>query len=33
MHKYRVCVPDVGDIRKMVIKETHDVPYAVHLGY
>ena len=28
MHRDRVCVLDVGDIRKMVLKEMHDVPYA-----
>ena len=33
MHRDRVYVLDVGDIRKMVMKETHDVPYAGHLGY
>ena len=33
MHRDRVYVPDVGDIRKMVMKEMHDVPYAGHLGY
>ena len=33
MHRDRVYVPNVGDIRKVVLKETHDVPYAGHLGY
>ena len=33
MHRDRVYVPDVGDIRKMVLKETHDVPYVGHLSY
>ena len=33
MHIDRVYVPDVGDIRKMVLKETHDVPYAGHSCY
>ena len=33
MHKDRVYVPDVGDIRKMVMKETNDVPYGKHSGY
>ena len=33
MHKDRVYVPNLGDIRKMVLKETHDVPYVGHSGY
>ena len=33
MHKDRFYVPDVGDIRKMVMKERHNVPYARNLGY
>ena len=33
MHKDRVYVPNLGDIRKMVLKETHDVPYLGHPGY
>ena len=33
MHKDRFYVPNVGDIRKMVLKEIHDVPYARHSGY
>ena len=33
MHKDRVYVPAVGDIRKMVLKEMHDVPYGGHLCY
>ena len=33
MHIDRVYVPNVGDIRNMVMKETHDVPYAGHSGY
>ena len=33
MHRDRVYVPDVRDIRKVVMKETHDVPYAEHSGY
>ena len=33
MHKDRVYVSDVGDIRKMVMKEMHDVPNARHSGY
>ena len=33
MHRDRVYVPHVGDIRKVVMKETHDVPYVGHLGY
>ena len=26
-------MPDVGEIRKMVLKEMHDVPYVRHLDY
>ena len=33
IHKHKVYVPDVGDIRKMVLKEMHDVPYVVHSSY
>ena len=33
MHRDRVYVHDVEDIRKMVLKETHDFPYAEHSGY
>ena len=33
MHRDRVYVPNVGDIRKMFMKETHDVPYIGHSGY
>ena len=33
MHRDRVYVPDVGDIRKMAIKEMNDVPYVGHSGY
>ena len=33
MHRDRVYVPDVGDIRKVVMKETYDAPYAGHSGY
>ena len=33
MHRDRVYVHDVQDIRKMVMKETYDVPYVRHLGY
>ena len=33
MHRDRVYVPDVGDRRKVVMKETHDVPYVEHSGY
>ena len=29
-HRDRVCVLNVGGIRKMVMKEMHDVPYAKH---
>ena len=33
MHKDRVYVPNSGDIRKIVMKEMHNVPYFGHLGY
>ena len=33
MHRDRIYVLDVGDIRNMVMKETHDVPYAGHSGH
>ena len=33
MHKDKVYVPNSGDIRKMVLKEMHNVSYVGHLGY
>ena len=33
MHIDRVYVPDVRGIRKMVLKEMHDVPYSGNLAY
>ena len=33
MNRERVYVHDVGYIRKMVLKEMHDVPYGGHLCY
>ena len=33
MYEDRFYVLDVGDIRKMVMKKTHDVPYVRHSVY
>jgi hypothetical protein len=28
--KNRICVPDVGDLRKMILREAHDSTYSIH---
>ena len=33
MHKKRIYVPSIGELRNLVLKEMHDVPYARYLGY
>ena len=33
MHKNRIYVPSSGELRNLVLKEMHDVPYVGHLGY
>jgi hypothetical protein len=33
MHKRRIYVPSSGELRNLVLKEMHDVPYARHPGY
>jgi hypothetical protein len=33
MHKNRIYVPSPGELRNLVLKEMHDVPYAGHPGY
>jgi hypothetical protein len=33
MHKNRVYVPSPGEIRNLVLKEMHNVPYSGHPGY
>jgi hypothetical protein len=33
MHKNRIYVPSSGELRNLVLKEMHDVPYAGHPGY
>jgi hypothetical protein len=30
--KNRICVPDVGDLRKTILREAHDSTYSIHLG-
>ena len=30
--KGRVCVPDVDDLRKLIMEEAHCPAYAMHLG-
>ena len=33
MHKNRIYVPSFGELRNLVLKEMHDVPYVGHPGY
>ena len=33
MHKNRTYVPSSGELRNLVLKEMHDVPYVGHPGY
>jgi hypothetical protein len=33
MHKNRIYVPSFGELRNLVLKEIHNVPYVGHLGY
>jgi hypothetical protein len=33
MHKSRIYVPSSGELKNLVLKEMHDVPYAGHPGY
>jgi hypothetical protein len=33
MHKNRIYVPSYGELRNLVLKEMHDVPYVGHPGY
>ena len=32
-HTGQVYIPDSGELRKIVLQEMHNVPYAGHLGY
>jgi hypothetical protein len=33
MHKNRIYVPSFGELRNLVLKEMHDVPYVGHPAY
>jgi hypothetical protein len=33
MHKNRIYVPSSRELRNLVLKEMHNVPYVGHLGY
>ena len=33
MHKNRIYVPSSRELRNVVLKEIHDVPYDGHIGY
>jgi hypothetical protein len=33
MHKNRIYVPSLEELRNLVLKEMHNVPYARHPGY
>jgi hypothetical protein len=30
--KNRICVPDLGDLRKMILRDAHDSAYSIHPG-
>ena len=31
-YKNRICVPDVHDLRKLILSEAHDTAYSIHPG-
>ena len=31
-YKNRICVPDVNDLRKLILSEAHDTTYSIHPG-
>jgi hypothetical protein len=31
-YKKCLCVPDVKEIRELILREAHDSPYSIHLG-
>jgi hypothetical protein len=31
-YKGRICVPDVKDLRKLILSEAHDTVYSIHPG-
>jgi hypothetical protein len=33
MHKNKVYVPNYNELRKLVLKEMHNIPYVGHSGY
>ena len=33
MHKNKIYVPSSGELRNLILKEKHDVPYARHPSY
>jgi hypothetical protein len=33
MHKNRTCVPSFKELRNLVLKEMHNIPYVGHPGY
>jgi hypothetical protein len=33
MHKNKIYVPSSGELRNLVLKEIHDVPYVGHISY
>ena len=32
MVRTRICVPDVDNLRREILDEVHNTPYAIHLG-
>jgi hypothetical protein len=28
----RLCVPNIGELKQLILKESHDTPYSIHLG-
>jgi hypothetical protein len=33
MHKNRIYVPSFRELRNLVLKEMHNIPYAIYLSY
>jgi uncharacterized protein (DUF1919 family) len=33
MHKNKIYVPSSGELKDLVLKEMHNVPYVGHIGY
>jgi hypothetical protein len=31
-YKVRICVPNVDELKQLIMKEAHNTPYSIHLG-